>query len=214
MAVILNPKSIEDKSFEIISRLLPDLRFPYAQMQVLKRVIHATAELNYAKDLSFHPEAIKAGLKSIKEGRDIICDVGMVEAGINKKSLTGFGGRVRCFINDNNVIKEASKLEIARAIVAMRKAAPFMDGAIVAIGNAPTALFELCDLVKKRKASPALIIGVPVGFVGAVESKKYLATFSLPYITNSSAKGGSSVAAAIINALLKLAEKKGDSRSD
>lgn len=210
MKIILNPKSIENKSFEIISQLLPGLSLPYAQMQVLKRVIHATTELNYAKELSFHPQAIKAGLRAIKEGNDIICDVGMVEAGINKKSLIVFGGRVRCFINDNNVVKKANKLKIAKAILAMRKASPFMDGAIVAIGNAPTALFELCELVKKGKTGPALIIGVPVGFVGAVESKKCLTALGIPYITNSSTKGGSSVAVAITNALLKLAKEGRD----
>lgn len=206
MNVILNPKLIEDKSFEIISRLLPDLNLPYAQKEVLKRVIHATTDLNYAKDLLFHPRAVKAGLKAIKEGKDIICDVSMVKAGIN---ISGFKGKVICVINDKDVIEKAADLKIARAIVSMRKTAPFMKGAIVAIGNAPTALFELCDLVKKNKANPALIIGVPVGFVGAVESKKGLTLLKTPYITNRSTKGGSSVAAACVNALLKLA-KGGD----
>lgn len=207
MNVILNPKLIEDKSFEIISRLLPDLNLSYAQKEVLKRVIHATTDLNYAKDLFFHPRAIRVGLKAIKKGANIICDVNMVKAGINKKTLSEFGGKVICLINDKDVVRKAAKLKIARAIVSMRKAAPFMKGSIVAIGNAPTALFELCDLVKKNKAHPALIIGVPVGFVGAVESKKGLTLLKTPYITNSSTKGGSSVAAACVNALLKITER-------
>lgn len=206
MNVILNPKLIEDKSFEIISRLLPDLNLSYAEKEVLKRVIHATTDLNYAKDLFFHPRAVRAGLKAIKKGANIICDVNMVKAGINKKTLSEFGGKVICLINDKDVVRKAAKLKIARAIVSMRKAAPFMKGAIVAIGNAPTALFEICDLVKKNKANPALIIGVPVGFVGAVESKKGLIPLKTPYITNRSTKGGSSVAAACVNALLKIAE--------
>lgn len=208
MSVIINPCLIEDKSFEIISGLLPDINLPYAEKEVLKRVIHATTELNYVKDLFFHPQAVKAGLKAIKEGKNIICDVSMVEVGINRKALSEFGGKVICLINDKDVIKKSAELKIARAILSMRKAAPLMKGAIVAIGNAPTALFELCDLVKKNKADPALIIGVPVGFVGAVESKKALRLLKTPHITNSSTKGGSSVAAAITNALLKLAERR------
>ena len=206
MSVIINPNLIEDRSFEIISGMLPDLKLSYAEKEVLKRVIHATTELNYAKDLFFHPRAVKAGLKAIKEGKDIICDVSMVEVGINRKALSGFGGKAICMINDKGVIKKSAELKIARAILSMRKAAPLMKGAIVAIGNAPTALFELCDLIKKNKADPALIIGVPVGFVGAVESKKALTLLKTPYITNSSTKGGSSVAAACANALLKIAE--------
>lgn len=208
MSVIINPSLIEDKSFEIISGLLPDINLPYAEKEVLKRVIHATTELNYAKDLFFHPQAVKAGLKAIKAGKNIICDVSMVEVGINRKALSEFGGKVICLINDKDVIKNSAELKIARAILSMRKAAPLMKGAIVAIGNAPTALFELCDLVKKNKANPALIIGVPVGFVGAVESKKALRLLETAHITNSSTKGGSSVAAAITNALLKLAERR------
>ncbi|MEK6727330.1 MAG: precorrin-8X methylmutase [Candidatus Omnitrophota bacterium] len=207
MSVISDPKLIEGKSFEIISGLLPDLKLPYAEKEVLKRVIHATTELNYVKDLIFHPQAVKAGLKAIKEGKDIICDVSMVEAGINRKALSGFGGKVICLINDKDVIKKSAELKIARAILSMRKAAVLMKGAIVAIGNAPTALFELCDLVRKNKASPALIIGVPVGFVGAVESKRALTLLKTPHITNKSTKGGSSVAAAVTNALLKLAKE-------
>lgn len=208
MDIISNPNLIENKSFEIISRLLPDLKFPYAQKEVVKRVIHATTELSYVKDLSFHPRAVTAGLKAIRNGKDIFCDVSMVQAGINKKALSVFGGKVRCFINDKDVIIKSAKLNISKAIVSMQKAASSMDGAIVAIGNAPTALFELCDLVKRGKVKPALIIGVPVGFVGAVESKKALSTLKVPYITNSSTKGGSSVAAACVNALLKIADKR------
>lgn len=214
MNIILNPNLIEDKSFEIISRLLQDLKLPYAQKEVLKRVIHATTDLGYVKDLSFHPRAVRAGLSAIKEGKDIICDTSMVKAGINKKALSAFGARVICFINDKDVIRKSAKIKIARAILSMQKAASFMNGAIIAIGNAPTALFELSALVKKGKVKPALIVGVPVGFVGAVESKKYLRALKIPYITNSSTKGGSSVAAAITNALLKLAEKKGGEKKD
>src|SRR3989338_2660147 len=156
MSVIINPNLIEDRSFEIISGMLPDLKLSYAEKEVLKRVIHATTELNYAKDLFFHPRAVKAGLKAIKEGKDIICDVSMVEVGINRKALSGFGGKAICMINDKGVIKKSAELKIARAILSMRKAAPLMKGAIVAIGNAPTALFELCDLIKKDRKNTRL----------------------------------------------------------
>ncbi len=209
MRVVRNPKLIENKSFAIIERLLPDLKLSRSEKEILKRVIHATTELDYAKDLVFSPRAAKAGLAAIKNGRNIICDVSMVKAGINKKSLSSFGARIICSINDKDVIIEARELGISKAIVAMRKASRFMSAAIIAVGNAPTALFEICDLIKKGKAKPALIIGVPVGFVGAVESKKYLTCLrGVPYITNRSRRGGSSVAAACVNALLILAKEK------
>lgn len=206
MGKMTDPQKIEDKSFEIIDGLLASSKLPRQEREVVKRVIHATTDLDYAKELLFHPRAIEHALSAIKNGKDIICDVGMVEAGINKKALANFGGKVICCINDEDVIKESSRLNIARAILAMRKAAVFMDGAIISIGNAPTALFELCGLVKDGKAKPALVVGIPVGFVGAADSKKELISSGIPYITNSGRKGGSSVAAAITNALLKLAE--------
>lgn len=208
MKRIVDPKKIEDKSFEIIDKFLVSSKLSWQAKQVLKRVIHATTDLDYIKEISFHRNAIESGLNAIREGRDIICDVSMVKAGINKKILSTFGGKVICFINDEDVIKKASRLNIARAILAMRKAVKLMDGAIISIGNAPTALFELCNLVKSGKVKPALIIGIPVGFVGAVDSKKELTSLDVPYITNTSTKGGSSVAAAITNALLKMAKEK------
>ena len=208
MKRILDPKKIEDRSFEIINGLLASSRFPRKEKEVIRRVIHATTDLSYAKELSFHPKAIESGLNAIRKGRDIICDVSMVRAGINKKALSGFGGKVICFIDDADVIKRASRLKIARAILAMRKAAKFMDGSIVSIGNAPTALFELCELMKAGKVKPALVIGIPVGFVGAADSKSELISLDIPYITNSGTKGGSSVAASITNALLVMAAER------
>lgn len=205
---ILDPKKIEDKSFEIIDGLLGSLKMPYEEREVLKRVIHTTTDLGYVETLSFHPLAVSAGLNAIKSGRDIVCDVGMVKTGVNEKVLADFGGRAMCFINDDDVIRTASRLGITRAIAAMRKASELMEGAIVSIGNAPTALFELCDMVKDGKVRPALIIGVPVGFVGAAESKKELSKAAVPFITNHGTKGGSSVAAAITNALLKIAQER------
>ena len=205
---IIDPKKIEEKSFEIIEGLLPPLDLSPEEKAVLKRVIHTTTDLEYAKMLLFHPKAVSVGVSAIKSGKNVICDVTMVEAGINKKTLSSFGGKVICLINDVNVIKQAQELKIARAIVAMQEAAKYMDGAIIAIGNAPTALFEICDLIRKNKIKPALIVGIPVGFVGAAESKKELSMLNVPFITNIGTKGGSPVAAAIINALLKLAKER------
>lgn len=207
MKRLLDPEKIENKSFQIIDGFLASSKMPSRERDVVKRVIHATTDLDYAKKLLFHPKAIECGLNAIMAGKNIICDVSMVKAGINEKALSNFGGKVICFINDGNIIKQSAGLNIARAILAMRKAASMMDGAIVSIGNAPTALFELCSLVKAGKAKPALIIGIPVGFVGAADSKKELTRSGIPYITNSGTKGGSSVAAACVNALLKIAER-------
>ena len=207
MAILNNPGKIEARSFEIIDRSLGDIKLPKFQKEVIKRVIHATTDLNYAKELLFHPQALKAGLKAIRAGKNIIVDVAMVKAGINKKILSNSGGKVICLINNKDIIRRSSQLKTTRAILTMRKSKRLMNGGIVAIGNAPTALFELCDLVEKGNAKPALIVGVPVGFVGAVESKKRLVTLKVPYITNQSRKGGSSVACAIVNALLKITKR-------
>lgn len=208
MRIITDPKEIEKKSFEIIDGYLPKSAFSKSQRDVIKRIVHASGDLNYVKELKFHPCAIEAAVTAIRKGKNIIVDANMGKAGINKNLVSKFGARVFCFINDKNIVRKSAKLKITRSILAMRKAAKSMDGAIVAIGNAPTALFELCDLVKKGKVKPALIVGVPVGFVGAVESKKELRSLKIPYISNKSRKGGSSIAAACVNALLKIAERK------
>lgn len=208
MTILNNPRKIEARSFEIIDRSLWDIKLPKLQKEIIKRVIHATTDLNYAKELLFHPQAVKAGLAAIRAGKNIIVDATMVKAGINKKLLLNFGGKVICFIDNKDIIRRSSQLKTTRAILTMRKSKRLMNGGIVAIGNAPTALFELCDLVKKGNAKPALIIGVPVGFVGAVESKKRLLTLKVPYITNQTRYGGSSVACAIVNALLKIAKRR------
>lgn len=208
MRIITDPKKIEKESFRIIDGYLPKPAFTRPQRDVIKRIVHASADFNYIKEVKFHPCAIEAGLAAIRKGKNIIIDANMGAAGINKNLVSKFGARVLCFIDDKDIIRQSAKLKITRSILAMRKAAKSMDGAIVAIGNAPTALFELCDLVKKGKVKPALIVGVPVGFVGAVESKKELRSLKVPYITNKSRKGGSSIAAACVNALLKITERK------
>ncbi len=207
MAIINNPQKIEAKSFEIIDGLLKGLRFPGYQKDVVKRVIHTTTDLRYAKDLLFSEGAVMAAMKALASGAAIVVDSSMVKAGINKKISLEFKNKIICPINDKDVIRRSSRLKLTRAIVAVRKASGKMNGALVAIGNAPTALFELCDLVSKSAVRPALVVGVPVGFVGAKESKKKLRSLGIPYISNKSTRGGSTVAAAIVNALLILAKR-------
>lgn len=209
MTIITNPKEIESKSFELIDKYLKNVKLPTLQKEVAKRVIHATADFSYAKQLIFHPQAIEAGLAAIRNGKNIVVDANMVKAGINKDIVSRFWAKVICLIDDKDIIQKCTQLKITRAILAMRKSAKLMDGGIVAVGNSPTGLFELCDLVEKGQAKPALIVGVPVGFVGAKEAKKRLLTLKTSYVTNLSRKGGSSVAIAIVNALLKIAERKG-----
>lgn len=209
MAIIDSPQRIEARSFEIIDGLLKNTRFSgKPQKDIVKRVIHTTVDTRYAKDLVFSETAISAGINALKGGKNIVVDSSMVKAGINRVITAAFKNKVICQIQDKSVARQAARLQLTRAIVAMRKAVKRMDGGIVAIGNAPTALFELCDLIKSKKARPALIVGIPVGFVGAAESKKALRTLSVPYITNKTKRGGSTVAAAIVNALLILARDR------
>jgi len=208
MSKIINEgKRIEAKSFEIIGGLLKkkgiDLSGP--RKAVITRVIHTSVDLGYAGDLVFSPGAIEAGLRAIRQGKNIVVDSSMVKAGINKNIAARFKNKIICRIHDKDVIKKSGELNLTRAIVAMRKSQRETEGGIIAIGNAPTALFELCDLIKDAKSKPALVVGIPVGFVGAAESKRILRSLKIPYITNKSRKGGSTVAAAIVNALLILA---------
>lgn len=207
MKIITNPKEIEATSFQIIDKFLFDFNFPTPKREIVRRVIHTTVDLNYAKELLFHQDATKNAIFAIQKGCNIIVDSNMAEAGINKTIVKSFKLKVLCFMNDKNIVSQSKKSNITRAILSMRKAAKFMNGAIVAIGNAPTALFEVCDLIANKNVKPALVIGMPVGFVGALESKKRLiTTLNIPYITNQSQKGGSAVAVAIVNALLILAK--------
>lgn len=208
MSTLTDPKEIQAKSFRIIDKYLKDVKLPVSQKEVMKRVLHATSDLNYTRDLVFHPYAVRNALAAIKKGKNIVVDANMVKAGINKKILSNFGGKVTCLIDKRDVVRLSSKSNITRSILAMRKARGLMNGGIVAIGNAPTALFEVCDLVSSGKARPSLIIGLPVGFVGAKEAKSKLRALNIPYITNRTRRGGSSACAACVNALLIIAERK------
>jgi precorrin-8X/cobalt-precorrin-8 methylmutase len=201
----LSPKEIEKISFEIIERELGNLDVSKEEKEIIMRVAHATADPEFAKRVIFHPQAIEKGILALKSGRDIITDVEMVKAGIRIKELKEFGNKIFCFLNDKKVLDRAKDESLPCAVLAMRQAIPHINGNIVVIGNAPTALFELVRLIEEKKASPALVIGIPVGFVGASESKEALRNASIPYITNEGRRGGSAVACAIINALIKLA---------
>lgn len=199
----MSPEDIEKKSMSIIEQELRDLRCPFEEKQIIKRVIHATVDVELGRSLVFHPQAIATGLRAIKEGKRIITDVHMVKAGIRSYDLKEFGNEILCFFDrDKN---EPNGENIPRAVIAMRRAQKFIDSSIIVIGNAPTALFELIDMVKTGKIEPVLIIGIPVGFVGAQEAKEELKGLEIPYITNTGCRGGSSVACAILNALIKLA---------
>lgn len=207
MTIINNPSRIEAKSFEIINRFLKKEGFPRHKRDVVRRVIHASADLQYAKDLVFSKNAISAALAAIRSGKAIVVDSSMVKAGVNKNITSEFTNKVICPISHKDVIRKSRALNLTRAIIAMRKASSMIQGGIVAIGNAPTALQEVCDLIEQGKARPALVVGIPVGFVGAAESKQRLRELGIPSITNKSRKGGSAVAAAIVNALLILAKE-------
>jgi precorrin-8X/cobalt-precorrin-8 methylmutase len=198
------PDEIEKKSMEIIEQEMGDLQCSYKERKIIKRVIHTTVDVDFGKSLIFHPSAIETGIKAIKEGKTIITDVHMVKSGIRAYDLTEFGNKILCFFDKEKT--EPNPDNIPRAVLSMRKAGEKLNNSIVAIGNAPTALFELIDMVKDNKVKPCLIIGMPVGFVGSAESKEELQELDVPYITINGRRGGSAVAAAILNALIKIAK--------
>ncbi|WP_018132719.1 precorrin-8X methylmutase [Effusibacillus pohliae] len=203
------PQEIEEKSFQIIAEELGEHPFTEEQFPIVQRVIHASADFELGRSLLFTPDAVQSGIRAIRAGRPVVADVQMVEVGISKPRLEKFGSTVHCFISDPDVIEEAKQLNTTRAIVSMRKAARLCEGAIVAIGNAPTALLELIRLVEAGEAKPGLIVGVPVGFVSAAESKELLSKLQgVPFITNIGRKGGSPVAVSIVNALSLLAVRE------
>lgn len=205
MEFMTDPSGIEARSMEIIAPYLAELNLSAEEIKVFSRIIHAAGDPEYAPIIRIHPEAIQAGCQALKAGCNIYCDVEMVRTGINKRKLAEYGGSVQCLIADPSIAIVAKEKGITRSMAAMRAFAEQLDGAIVAIGNAPTALFEVLNIIKTTNIRPALIIGVPVGFVGACESKDLLSeTSPVPYITVLGNKGGSPIAAATTNALLYM----------
>ena len=199
----IKPMEIEARSFEIITQILGDRVLDPENELVIKRAIHTTADFDYADNLVFSEHAVKTGIEALRAGCDIVTDTQMAKAGINKTILASLGGEVHCFMSDADVAAEAKARGVTRAFVSMEKAARLQKPCIFAIGNAPTALAALEVLMEADALHPALIIGVPVGFVNVVESKELiLVQHRAPYIIARGRKGGSNVAAAICNALL------------
>lgn len=202
MLETVKPAEIEQRSFAIITELLGDRVLDPVHEPVIKRVIHTTADFSYADSLCFSPQAVERGIQALKDGCDIVTDTQMAKAGINKTTLGRLGGHVHCFMSDPDVAAQAKERGVTRAMVSMERAARLDKPCIFAIGNAPTALICLHELIRAGAVDPALVIGVPVGFVNVVESKELILELPVPYIVARGRKGGSNVAAAICNALL------------
>ena len=197
---------IEKRSFEIIDAEVGSHGYDKMQWPIVRRVIHATADFDFAgrSKILFHPRAIDSAFAAIGKKCAIVTDVDMVLAAINKKSLADLGLSTACHISDAKVAEESKRLGKTRSEMAMRRAAAQIDCGIVVVGNAPTALYEIISMTREGTVKPALIVGIPVGFVSALESKEELSKMDVPFITNIGRKGGSPAASSIINALLLL----------
>lgn len=203
------PGDIEKRSFEIITQELGDRTFDPLEEPVIKRCIHTSADFDYADNLVFSPGAVRKALEAIRSGALIVTDTNMGKAGVSKKTLASFGGEVLCFMADPDVAEAAKREGTTRAVASMRKAAALSRETerplILAVGNAPTALVEICSLMDAGELSLALVIGVPVGFVNVVAAKELLLERDVPSIVAKGRKGGSNIAAAICNAILYMA---------
>ena len=207
MNYIKQPMDIEKRSFEIIEEEMGNHHFTDEELLVVKRVIHTTADFEYKDLIEISPDAIKVAKEVLKNEAVIYTDTNMALSGINKRGLSQVNGKVICYVNLEEVHKEAKEREITRSMAAVEKACnDNVD--IFVFGNAPTALFRLKELIKEGKANPKLIIAVPVGFVGASESKENMDELKIPYITVRGRKGGSGVAAAIVNSLIYMITKR------
>lgn len=214
-----NPQEIINESFDIIDNLVDFDKIPESSRPIVRRVIHATGDTDFADNLIIKPMAVNAAVNAIATGKSIVTDVNMVKAGINAKVIDRFGGKIVCRIADEVVAQKAKETNKTRAIMSMQESSADISGGVVAIGNAPTAVFSIIDLIRREGVVPALVIAVPVGFVKAAESKEALMTFldnkkdiQIPYIINIGRKGGSAVAVAIVNALINITkEAKGTS---
>ena len=205
MEFIKQPMEIETRSMEIIAPYLEGMNLDEKAVKVYSRIIHAAGDVEYAPIIRIGAGAIDKAMGALRSGSDIYTDVEMVRTGINKRKLASFGGEVHCLIADDEVAAMAKAEGITRSMAAMRKFGKKLEGSIVAIGNAPTALFEVLRLVREEGIRPACIVGIPVGFVGAADSKRELAENGIvPYITVEGTKGGSPIAAAAINAMMYL----------
>jgi len=198
------PQDIEAESFRIIESELGPTRFSPEEFAVVRRAIHATGDFSFAENLRFHPQAVAAGLAAIRAGKNILVDVNMAASGISAALLARFGGRVLCRVAEAETVAHAKANSTTRSDAAMVRSIGDNIG-IVAIGNAPTALLKVMELIDQGLFAPDLVIGVPVGFVNASESKELLVEKNYPFITALGRKGGTPVAVAAVNALLRLA---------
>ena len=206
----VKPRDIESRSFAIITEELGDKQLIPGTELIVKRCIHTSADFDYADNLAFSEDVVNKAIEAIKNGACIVTDTQMAKSGINKKALARYGGEVYCFMSDEDVAKEAKEKGSTRATVCMDKAAAMDKPLIFAIGNAPTALVRLYELITEGKLKPELIIGVPVGFVNVVQSKELIMETDAPYIVAKGRKGGSNIAACIVNALLYMIDAKRD----
>lgn len=204
MDFIRDPKAIEIKSMEIIEELLGEHSFSWEEKTIAKRMIHAAGDPELSSLIRFHPQAVSRGFQALEQGAPIFTDVKMAAVGINSRVAAQFGSTVNCLIGEPFIAEKAKTEGITRAMAAFRHWGPQLEGSIVAIGNAPTALFELLRLHREEGVTPALVVGIPVGFVGAAESKEALMDSPLTYITVKGRKGGSPLAASVVNALMYL----------
>ncbi|WP_227935519.1 precorrin-8X methylmutase [Alkalihalobacillus deserti] len=203
----VQPQEIEGMSFQMIDEEFGDHSFTDEQYKIVQRVVHASADFELGHSMLIHDKAIQAGIEAIRNGEQVYVDVQMILSGVSKGRIEKHGGNVHVYISDPDVTEEAKRLNTTRAIISVRKAIQQFEGGIFAIGNAPTALLELIRLIKAGYAKPSLVIGLPVGFVSAPESKEELAKLDIPFITNVGRKGGSTVTVAALNAISLLAEK-------
>lgn len=203
-SVLMRPADIERKSFEIIREELGDTPLLPGTEQIVLRCIHTSADFDYAHTLFFSDGVVGRVLRAIREGAAIVTDTHMAKAGINKKILESFGGRLYCFMSDEDVAAAARQRQTTRAVISMEKAAALKEPLIFAVGNAPTALLRLCELHEEGLVDPAAVIGVPVGFVNVIDSKERLIGSGMPCIAARGRKGGSNIAACIINAFLYM----------
>ncbi|MBP6610865.1 MAG: precorrin-8X methylmutase [Paludibacter sp.] len=200
--IILNPNDIETRSFEIIEQELGHLTFPEAYAPIIKRVVHTTADFEYARITEIHKQAINSAIEALLGGCKIYSDTRMIIAGVSKPMLKKLNCEILTYVDDPELAVASKEKGLTRSILGIEKAALDADIKIYVIGNAPTALVRLTELILAGKANPALVIGVPVGFVGAAESKEFIKKTNVPYIVTNGRKGGSTVAVAILNALL------------
>ncbi len=201
----VHPKEIEKRSFQMIEKELGNVSLIPGTESIVKRCIHTSADFDYAKNLIFSERVVERALEAIRKGAAIVTDTQMAKAGINKKKLALYGGKVLCFMSDEDVALEAEERGTTRAAVSMEKAAEIGRPFILAVGNAPTALVRAYELIMEKRMRPELIIGVPVGFVNVVQSKELILSLEdIPYIVARGRKGGSNIAACICNALLYM----------